>query len=180
LGSVGSLEMQFLFIVLHIVSRPPEIRTHTHTYTLCSYVLFSFRYCEMPEFFHCLDLFARRQQKTSVKLATEPAAVWDLLMEYKVILIASYFWGLQSLYARINSFVKCAVFFIQSVQFIVSVNTVNVPRIKTASDKNLKKSQTLMYKLKCNTKKVLKFPSQTRWLWVKTLVRATVPLDTIK
>jgi len=43
------------------------------------------------DFFYCLDLIVRRLLKTSVKLAAESAAVWDLLMEYKVILIASYF-----------------------------------------------------------------------------------------
>jgi hypothetical protein len=45
----------------------------------------------MPEIFYCLDLFVRRLLKTSVKLATDPATEWDLLMEYKVIVIASYF-----------------------------------------------------------------------------------------
>jgi hypothetical protein len=133
----------------------------------------------MPEFFYCLDLFVWRLLKTSVKLATEPAAVWDLLMQYEVILIASYFWGLQSLYARINSFVKCAIF-TQSVQFIVSMNTFNVLRINPAFDRNLKKSETVMYKLKCKVTKALKYPAHTRWLWFKTLMRATVPLDTIK
>jgi hypothetical protein len=65
----------------------------------------------MQEFYYCLDLFVRRLFKTSVRLATDPATVWDLLMVYKVILTASFFSGLQSLYARINSFVSAPLLY---------------------------------------------------------------------
>ena len=65
----------------------------------------------MPEFFFTASTSSLDVMfKTSVKLATDPATAWDLLMAYKVILIASYVEG-SNLYIRINSFVSASLLY---------------------------------------------------------------------